>query len=412
MISLPARFSQNWTLDDTRRYFFDQEFPTEGTAQEKNKWSEEVGEPLLEKMASLLGQHVAWVSQSGIDVLPPDSEKLQTPQLIRLRALLKNPEEPDVQTTLGHEFSEWAIRLFEFFKRDIEQKAKDTGIHREDQIRWVHIHAVERLEQGNFLSNRSSGNECQNTGLKVTLEFKGWQSRAGLFRFVSKPEPGKPHYELDPIPAEMLVEPTTQAFPIPVPSGRLLITDWFLLDAFHALAVPLDDQHGNISTVKGRMDRTKAYAEELGVVHVFGRGPSILENLGVLKAGYVDPNLPTPSNSIGKVYADLRWTTVVDRQHLVGLLAKTLGAEEAEIQLKALEKENQGNIVYALVEPGTHHLYCAGDPATFKKTVGQEFQAEGLYLEDFTVPFFALTQSPLQPALAVTPPAPARSPRP
>lgn len=132
-----------------------------------------------------------------------------------------------------------------------------------------------------------------------------------------------------------------------------------------------------------------------------------LAHKGVIKTGYLDPEASEdPVNLAGSINADLRWTTIVDRQHLVDLLAQDMGAEPAAAAVSELLKQNP-DILQVQVEPGTHHLYFAGDSQTFARTAGDRFAVEGLYLEDFEEPVYALTDQPLQPAATMR-----RSPRP
>lgn len=141
---------------------------------------------------------------------------------------------------------------------------------------------------------------------------------------------------------------------------------------------------------------------------MFGRSPSIFSHQGVIKAGYNPADEQDPS-FLCRIDADLRWTTMVDRQHLVSLLTPALGLPEAEKQVHEYEQTHSPQPFHAQVEPGIHHLYFSGDPTTFANTVADEFHAEGLYLDDFSTPSFVLTDQPLQPALA---PTPQRRPKP
>lgn len=123
--------------------------------------------------------------------------------------------------------------------------------------------------------------------------------------------------------------------------------------------------------------------------------------------GFLNPDAPSPASLKGEIRANLRWTTLVDRGHLVSLLEPILGLDEASRQVEDYAQSTP-DLVRLQVEPGTHHLYFSGSALRFQETIGARFQAEGLYLEDFQEPAFVLTHAPLDPVLA----APRKLPRP
>lgn len=401
MISFPAPFAQAWTLDDTRELVGQPAFPSEGSHAEQEAWRKEVGNPLHKSMSQAIGRHVAWLMEQGKEVIAPDTENLLTPFLHALRALEKNPNEPQIQEQVGRPFQSELDSVIFFSKRDhAEAGSEELATH-------VHAALLKSMDEGKFKINQTDS-PCQNTGLKFVLAFREWASVAATMVFTENPNGGYPQMSYKRLKPEDAPKPSTQTAPIPMPSGQLLIADWVFIPAFHALIQPLDDAT-NIGSIAGRAARTRAYAETLGVVHVFGRSPSVLADNGVIKAGYNRADDQEPSNFLCRIDADLRWTTMVDRQHLVSLLTPALGLPEAEKQVQEYEKTHSPQPFHAQVEPGIHHLYFSGDATTFANTVADGFQAEGLFLEDFSTPSFVLTAQPLQPALA---PTPKRRPKP
>lgn len=109
-------------------------------------------------------------------------------------------------------------------------------------------------------------------------------------------------------------------------------------------------------------------------------------------AGYLERGMdaeeiePKSGRVAGRISANLRWTSMIDPQHLVELLAGGMGHEKAADDLIVLE-----------VPAGTHYLYFSGRQDLFQETVGNEFNCSELPLGDFELPPMALTQAPLAP---------------
>ena len=403
MLSFPAPFAQAWSLEDTRALVQQPAFPSDGSYTEQEQWRKEVGAPSQQKMAQAVGRHVAWLMEQGQDVFAPHTENLLTPFLHSLRKLKEHPTNEEAQEQVGRPF-EYDLGILVY-----REKRLNEGADPETLVKQVHSAFLEAMEEGQFKINQTDS-PCQNTGLKFFLMFKNWQSVAATLAYTENPNGGWPKMSYERLKPEQALKPVAETMPIPMPSGHLLIADWVFIPAFHDLINPLDDAT-DIGSVAGRAARTRAYAETLGVVHVFGRSPSILANDGVIKAGYVPADAEEPNNFLCQVNADLRWTTMVDRQHLVDLLTPALGAEEANKQVQEYESSHSPRPFHAQVTPGTHHLYFSGDAEAFAQTAGEVFEVEGLFLEDFATPSFALTESPLQPRGAPTP-TPTRSPKP
>lgn len=392
-------FSQRWLPGDTRQYLEKQAFPRDATYAEQDQWRREVARPMDDRLAGAVGEHVAWLLFKQADVLPDYSDALRTPLMVALRELAKEPENKQAQLEVGRFFL--SHLSFHWFAHN-----------RLTQAATFHDQLVDHIESGNFKQLCSDDQTCSSTGLRVNYNFNGWKAQAGQVHIGLDPaHPFRATFE--PLTADTLVAPQTYTATIPVPSGKLLIGDWIRLKALNALAEPVDNDEppSALSSTEGRAQRSLRYAQRLGMVHVFVRSPSVMASLGAITAGdlHRDPETgeaKEPQGLVGKIDADLRWTTIVDRQHLVSLLTPSLGAEEAERQVKEVEDHQgdyraQGNdrVLKVSVNPGTHHLYFAGDEDTFAKTVSQAYASDGLFLEeDYRYPGFALTETPLAPA--------------
>lgn len=389
-MSTPTPFSEAWSLADTQDRLDQPDVPTKGSPAEQESWRQQVGCPATRKMAAAIGRHIAWMMQSGVPVVPPYCENVAVRVVSALKALQADPASDEAQREAGSHFAHKMEIDICFYPR------KDETLVASE----VHKKLLSVMEEGEFKFYPSDGGPCKLSGLPLYILFQGWHGMAATVWHEPAPAGsyfGKAHYTAlteGQVPAQ-----GAETVSIPMPTGELLIADWFRIDAFHNLTNVIDnasDSDHDIGTVAGRATRTRRYADELGVAHVACRSPAILQDKGIIKAGYLDPDAKEPTSFKGSISADLRWTTLVDRGHLVDILTPALGLDEAKRQVAAYLKENS-DIMKLQVEPGTHHLTFAGTSSFFQKTIGERFQAEGLYLEDFEEPAFVLTKDPLTP---------------
>jgi hypothetical protein len=138
-----------------------------------------------------------------------------------------------------------------------------------------------------------------------------------------------------------------------------------------------------------------------------------------LRYGHAHEHPSAPNGrDLGSICTDLWWVTLIDRQVLEGLLARTMPMDEAKATVAAYVKDPSHNVRQAKVTPGTHHLYFAGSPHTFQTTfAAPEVPVDGMDIR------FLLSAKPvtLVPKVERTPeptvpvPAPSkgrRTPRP
>jgi hypothetical protein len=401
----PAPFSEAWTLADTEHKLGLPDFPHEGTHVEQENWRREVARQDDKKLAAALGRHIAWKMQSGVQVVPPFCEHVGVRVVSALKQLQANPEDANAQEEAGDHFiSKMEIGMCFFASKGAALVASD-----------VHEKLLAAVEAGQFKFNPSDGGNCVLSGLPLHVLFKGWKGVAATVHIEKIPDSFRANYHYTALTEGQVPEQGAETVCLPMPTGELLIADWFRIDAFQTLTRPLDDDNDHdIGTIGGRATRTRRYANELGIGHIACRSPDVLQDEGVVKVGYLDVETQTnPANFKGRISADLRWTTLVDRGHLVELLTPALGAEEAERQVAEYLLQNP-DIIRLKVDQGTHHLTFAGTSRVFQTTIKDRFQAEGLYLEDFEEPAFVLTRESLVPTshLAIDPVAERKSPRP
>lgn len=366
--------------------------PSEAPAEERQDVDAQ------DKIILAIGQHVAWLLEEGDLLFSENTQHVKMPFLERLRALKKAPEDGELQKEIGKAI--FRAILLGYAENPPSQEPETDPEKLTIQIRELWIHAVEK---GSFELTLPDFC-CPQTGLRSDVLFENWKAFAAFSEEIPDPRGNGYISRLVPIDPKTIAAPATETISIPVPSGRLLIADWIHIPAFNALIEALD-KATDIGSTAGRLERTRQYAETLGVGHVFGANPSILATEGAITAVYRESNRKKKPHCLGEVDGPLRWTTVVDYEHLFSLLAPALGHEAARIAVDHCASRS----IEATVAPGEHHLYFAGDPWTFQATAPEHFHIAPLAMEKSGFPVFALTERPLEP---ITKPTLVRSPKP
>lgn len=379
------KFSDFWTIEDTKRQLAFPKFPSKGTPAEQNTWRQTVGEEQGRHIGLAIGQFIASKMQH-MRVLPLFCEETDVRIINSLRALRDHPEDQDCQFEVGDRF---ASRMEVYI-------ALHPSRESENSPEAVHEKLIGVMEDGDFRFYTSDHGPCMRSGMRIDVIFENWSGTAGVMEHEVIPGSFRLNYTFTPLTAQSIEAPRAQCVQIQVPSGQLLITDWIRIPEFHELGQAIDHDPGHdINTVEGRATQTRLYAEKLGVAHVPCRSPDILADEGVIKGGYLDIEEAYPANFKGKFYADLRWTTLVDRSHLIDLIAEKLGQVEATRQVNEYIQDNKEDMIVLDVKPGTHHLYFAGTPQVFHSTIDTHYEADCLHMEQFQYPAFALTREPL-----------------
>ena len=389
--------SQSWSLADSAYYRHLPAFPSKGSAQEQHEWREKEMYPRDRRLAQAIGEHMALLMTQGHAVMPPHTDVLETNFLYALRKLQENPTDDWAQRDVG----DYVLRLLRsdfFFEHRGTKELSDENFHAK---------VVAHLEEGTFGEGYDPKETCFKTGANLQVRFRQWQGIAGVPSYRFSEEKGRDTFFFDPIEDGQFEDPKARTAPFPMPSGKLWICDWVRIPAFNTLTKRLDDEDFEaIRSDQGRAKICGRYLEEYGVAYVPFQSPTLVSSKGAVTGGKLHQDKHKeyiePAGTIGNICASLRWTTLVDRQHLVTLLTPELGAEEAEAQVAAYE-QNERELLVVDVNPGTHHFYWGGAHGEFKQALDERFQADGLFLgEDYQYPGFALTEEPL---LAIEPKA-------
>lgn len=213
--------------------------------------------------------------------------------------------------------------------------------------------------------------------------------------------------------------PAVEHHILPAPSGELWAADWFAIlpllrarDAFDATGTE------NLNSAAGCAERTRRYAQELGIGHVFvgDTGQTLVSSNGALLVGGIeDDSLPRLSPSaghafdtdrptdLGRTTADLWWVTLADRQVLRDLMCRKVSAERAEQELTAYAENPPEGFHVFRVPPGTYHLYAAPTPHGFLDALARNFDTAALDFSPLVETAFVVTREPLEPRVTPSP---------
>lgn len=222
----------------------------------------------------------------------------------------------------------------------------------------------------------SDSQDCMVTGKRLHVEMTDWAPVLGVLegptretRFVS----------VGPLPA-----PKVEHLVIQVPSGELLVSDWFRHPAF---TDSVEDPDGkaykySLNNDAGKARKTAWHANENGFMSVFvgNTMPAIVQRGDHVLFARVDEddvdgdaNTPSPleGDVLGHVCTDLWAATAIDREVLTGVFERTMSRAEAEAAVVELLEETDH--VTVKVKPGVMHLYHTANPAGILK-----FRADGV----------------------------------
>lgn len=249
---------------------------------------------------------------------------------------------------------------------------------------------IVKVNKGDLGWHELGDDECRITGDRLHTEIEEWKVRQGTI------DRGKI------VPMKPVNIPAIVEMDFEVKTGNLLIADWFRIKEFTDLANEGEYERPGINSERGCVVATEHYLRNLGFISVFvgNSMPSIIDVDNALAFGWVDEDYdeeveedPTKDIKIrGSVCTDLWWATVIEREQLVSLVSSKIGQEAAEQAVARYLDENKHNFTEVKLEPGTYHLYFAGDPEKF----GEKFSSPDLKLHDRIEPMFVLSKNRLE----------------
>lgn len=388
--AFPAPFNQGWTLKDTRAWHAHELVAPdfESTDPDRDHQAEQAWREghlaFRERFALALGQHAMHLADTppGL-VVPPHTEAVDQPFVNAWRkAAAQDPLERREALSIGYallrSFEMAVVRLSPNLRKTDTPPPTPEALH--DELATMAL-------AGTFESFYTEMTPCQRSGLHLNLNLKGWVPSLQRFDHAQR--------KFFPLGEGDVAFPKIHHARIPVPSGTLLVSDWFRHDAFNAAVDALTKGEPSINSAAGCETRTRTLAEGLGVaaVYVGNTGPSAIAGEEGVRVGSWDYDNDPDAEPENTIITDLWWATMMDKQRLVDLLAKTMAPEDAVREVDHLIA-TQPNTIHALsVPPGDYHLYYAGEPEDFPGL----FEQAGLEFEGAGDAMFVLSRTELAP---------------
>lgn len=214
--------------------------------------------------------------------------------------------------------------------------AGTTGI---ECVRRSYVDLIAQVNAGTFehFFLDSSG-QCTRTGIRLQADIVGWKARLGTVDRRPRSQGGTG--AVIPL-SEDAPGAAVHHLTIPVPSGQLLLADWFRIPEFTSVVEVKRDEF-DINLAIGRVAQTRHYAQDHGFASVFvgNSSPSIVSRDGTLAIGNaLDPDEGFDrGGSQGYICTDLWWATAIDRQVLEAIVARGLIAASADAGAEALSQ--------------------------------------------------------------------------
>lgn len=224
-----------------------------------------------------------------------------------------------------------------------------------------------------------------------------------------------------PAPLPPLTEPAyVRHMEIPMPSGVLVMSDWFRVEGFKEGLNALGAGDYSINESAGLDARARDYFEKAGIaiVQVGNTSPTAMcETPGIWRMGFFDedhdafwteegaprePEDGTPRpDTPWSTCTDLWANTFADRETVISVLQASGLYEDraaAGAALDAYVASNRGSVAIDLsaeLEDGVLHLYAPTGPGIHKENFAEVFAAEETPARDWIEDMYVLSARPL-----------------
>jgi hypothetical protein len=376
-------FREAWSAENLREHLraqslapcFDSDIPkSDAEFIRLADWSEKTMEPQNDILRRALVGHIRWLAAQGKVKMPAHAEHVQLNWLHALGELVAG-REGDFPLMAAEPFAQ-GLDLITKAAASVVAESADAPIDR------IHERLVEFVEAGVFPAGGFQ--ECFLSGMRIGAQVVDWQFTLGVSE----------QRKFRPLRAGEVSPPGVKTLSIDLPTGELWIADWFRIDAFSEACKAVETGLPSLNSEAGTRARTEALARELGFAHVFvgNTCPSVvLDAQGRMVVGSLkDRNSKAAGERVGSVCTDLWWTTIIDRQTLVDLVARTMPRQQAEKIVAEYGAEE--DVLKVQLPPGQGHLAFAGNPETFAK----RFRSPDLSLAPFSSPMFAFSSQPIR----------------
>jgi hypothetical protein len=224
------------------------------------------------------------------------------------------------------------------------------------RMRAAYADLVERADAGSFL--RGPDIRCDVCGARLRAGFKDWNITLTTSRY----------QEPDHL-APCAYTPGLKEVTLQVTSGELLIADWFRIEGFTDI-VDAEKLDFEINFAAGKVEQTQYYADAYGFVSVsVGNSmPAVYVNtakdrvvVGRMREDIDEEDYQSADSwgdfsTEGRVCTDLWWTTAIDRQRLIDILASRHGPAKAAELVEEYLDENRIDVTRIPLPNGRYRV--------------------------------------------------------
>lgn len=231
---------------------------------------------------------------------------------------------------------------------------------------------IQDINQGNFESRHLHISFiCEDCGQELNLSFNHWL--ASFHVFDERQNDWNYH-----LPNHCTTQSVIE-LAINLPTGNLLVADWFRIPGFQEIMNHNSEHLSNINYAKGKEEKTIHYASH-NIIHIAlgaakDKLPQIFQYKNNLVAGYESHFSPRKSHDAddesaqayqlqGQIENKLWAVTIIEKENLVKILSLCYGNHANYV----VEEYIKNNAVMNLkVQPGQYILSFMGDIANFAK---------------------------------------------
>ncbi len=261
------------------------------------------------------------------------------------------------------------------------------------QVRELYNIMVDQIDRGAIDIEFRLDADCTLTGVRPFIKMnEGWVVSAHR-----EPEFGHKSFPRNLIPIGPVPQVEMVEVRIPVPSGKLMVADWFRVkDNAFTNAVFKRTSRAQINFEHGKVQETRNHAAQAGVLTIFtgGMGVDLIREGSHMVMGVFDEEHHTQriasKDVLASVICDLWWTTAVDVEVFRDLLRQEMGAEEGEAAAAAFLASGAYTMVD--VAPGELYVYLPSVRGHMREFECESEEVSMQFVEDM---FAVMSSEPL-----------------
>ena len=348
MKNLP--FDQAWTLEDTQHYLKAIWNKTSTGGYQRSPQMDAAFKSLQHTQV----QHLRHLFEKGVIDLPANTEALD----VRWLRAWKKLQAGSQMEIWDEEDAVRPLNSLRYILFSVKAGAS------EEAIQSVHDNVVAAMMSGDFDDEDSE--KCQNTGVKVGLQLKGWQPLLGERVFESG---NSFRSSFVPLDFSHLKVPGIEEVILNIPSGQLWCADWFRVEELTALDKALEKASSldlDIDSSRGTLNKSLEFHKNFGGMHIFvgNSSPSFVQENNIAMIANINEDETPFHRASGlqqssRITTDLWWVTMVDPQVLEEKLQEHWKNEPGKAQkvMEKLHAQVGKEIIKVDVKPGNYHVY-------------------------------------------------------